>query len=122
MINTNVYNTTSKVYKNITNDYTNNSKTYINNYAKSNDWRWYRAGGVGARFSAVGLALDLWGLRQQNYILNSQFSGIRLDVAVFRSQNSATEIEGKMLKVANIGMKIASGGLAFAAKAMTVKV
>ncbi|MCY1377151.1 hypothetical protein D9M69_647050 [compost metagenome] len=75
-----------------------------------------------ARFSAVGLALDLWGLRQQNYILNSQFSGIRLDVAVFRSQNSATEIEGKMLKVANIGMKIASGGLAFAAKAMTVKV
>ncbi|TSD60033.1 type VI secretion system tip protein VgrG [Variovorax sp. KBS0712] len=122
VINTNVYNTTSKVYKNITNDYTNNSKTYINNYAKSNDWRWYRAGGVGARFSAVGLALDLWGLRQQNYILNSQFSGIRLDVAVFRSQNSATEIEGKMLKVANIGMKIASGGLAFAAKAMTVKV
>ncbi|RIX85333.1 type VI secretion system Vgr family protein [Acidovorax cavernicola] len=122
VINTNVYHTTSNTYKNITNDYTNNSKTYINNYAKSNDWRWYRAGGVGARFSAVGLALDLWGLRQQNYILNSQFSAIRLDVAVFRSQNSATEIEGKGLKVANIGMKIASGGLAFFAKAMTVKV
>lgn len=122
VINTNVYHTTSNTYKNITNDYTNNSKTYINNYAKSNDWRWYRAGGVGARFSAVGLALDLWGLRQQNYILNSQFSAIRLDVAVFRSQNSATEIEGKALKVANIGMKIASGGLAFFAKAMTVKV
>ncbi len=122
VINTNVYNTTSNTYNNITNNYTNNSNVYNNNYAKSSDWRLHRAGGVGARFSAVGLAMDLWGLRQQNYLLNSQFSVVRLDVAVFRSQNSATEIEGKALKVANIGMKIASGGLAFFAKAMTVKV
>lgn len=122
VINTNVYNTTSNTYNNITNDYTNNSKTYTNNYAKSSDWRLHRAGGVGFRFSAVGMAMDLWGLRQQNYILNSQFSGVRLDVAVFRAQNEATEIRGTALKVANIGMKIASGGLAFAAKAMTVKV
>jgi len=122
VINTNVYNTTSNTYNNLTNDYTNNSKTYVNNYAKSSDWRLHRAGGVGFRFSAVGMAMDLWGLRQQNYILNSQFSGVRLDVAVFRAQNEATEIRGTALKVANIGMKIASGGLAFAAKAMTVKV
>jgi type VI secretion system secreted protein VgrG len=122
VINTNVYHTTSNTYNNITNDYTNNSKTYTNNYAQSNDWRLRRAGGVGFRFSAVGMAMDLWGLRQQNYILNSQFSAVRLDVAVFRAQNEATEIKGTALKVANVGMKIASGGLAFFAKAMTVKV
>ncbi|MBT2334432.1 type VI secretion system tip protein VgrG [Variovorax paradoxus] len=122
VVNTDVYTTTSNTYNNITNDYTNNSKTYTNNYAKSSDWRLHRAGGVGFRFSVVGMAMDLWGLRQQNYILNSQFSGVRLDVAVFRSQNEATEIKGTALKVANVGMKIATGGLAFAAKAMTIKV
>jgi type VI secretion system secreted protein VgrG len=122
VINTTVYNTRSSTYFNFALNYTNNSKTYTNNYAKSSDWRLHRAGGVGFRFSAVGIAMDLWGLRQQNYILNSQFSAVRLDVAVFRAQNEATEIKGTALKVANVGMKIATGGLAFTAKAMTVKV